>query len=118
MAHTAKEPIIYIARHIKQGSCMHKVTLRHEQTHEQINVEALEYYLPFIKDRFISAVKKYALTARAKDDVEMSVVQESLKKKYLDAINPLLDELNNEINKEQGKLDRAENYDYEQSLCL
>lgn len=115
---TLKEPIIYIARHIKQGSCMHKVTLRHEQTHEQINVEALEYYLPFIKDRFISAVKKYALTARAKDDVEMSVVQESLKKKYLDAINPLLDELNNEINKEQGKLDRAENYDYEQSLCL
>ena len=115
---TLQEPIIYIARHLKQGSCAYKVTLRHEQTHEQINVDALEYYLPFIKDRFISAVKKYSLASRPQDDIEMGVVQESLKKKYLDAINPLLEELNNEINQEQSKLDRAEQYDYEQSLCL
>ncbi|MBR2299073.1 MAG: hypothetical protein IJ870_00680 [Alphaproteobacteria bacterium] len=115
---TLQEPVIYIARHLKPGTCMQKITLRHEQTHEQINVEALEYYLPFIKDRFLSAVKKYALTSRPKDDVDMAVVQESLKKKYMDAINPLLEELNKEINNEQSKLDRAEHYDYEQSLCL
>jgi len=114
---TLLEPKIYIARHIKKGSCWHKVTLRHEQTHEQINVEAVEYYLPFIKDRFISAVKKYSIASRPKDDLQIEVVQESLKKKYLDAINPLLEELNDEINKEQKKLDRIEQYDFEQSLC-
>ena len=114
---TLKEPIIYIERNIEPGTCAYNVTLRHEQTHEQINVETLEYYMPIIKDRFLAAVKKYSLASRPKDDIPLETVQKGLEKKYLEAINPILDELNNEINKEQVKLDTKEQYDYEQSLC-
>jgi len=115
---TFKDPVIYIARQIKEGTCAYQVTLRHEQTHEQINVEAFEHYLPLIKDQFIAAVKKYSLMSRPKDDIKTDIVKDSLTKKYLGAINPLLDELSEEINMEQSKLDRIEQYDYEQSLCL
>ena len=93
------------------------LTMRHEQTHEQINVEALEYYLPKIKDKFLETVKKYAVAGRAKDDVTLESVQESLQKKYFDAINPLLKELEDEIAKEQNKFDTIEHYNYESGLC-
>lgn len=114
---TLKDPTIYIERNLEPGTCAYNVTLRHEQTHEQINVEILEHYLPIIKDRFLAAVKKYSLASRPADDVPLQTVQNSLEKKYLNAINPILDEMNNEINKEQSKLDTKEQYDYEQSLC-
>lgn len=114
---TLQDPVIYIARSIRKGTCEYDVTLRHEQTHEQVNVEALEYYLPKIRDAFIAAVKKYAVAGRPKDDMTLEAVQKSLEKKYLDAINPLLSELENEITKEQAKLDRLEHYNYESSLC-
>ena len=114
---TLKDPVIYIARGVKKGSCEYELTMRHEQTHEQINVEALEYYLPKIKDSFIKAIKKYAVAGRLKDDVTLEVVQESLQKKYFAAINPLLKELEDEIATEQAKFDTLEQYNYESSLC-
>ena len=77
----------------------------------------LEYYLPKIKDAFIAAVKKYAVAGRPKDDISLEAVQNSLQKKYLDAINPLLGELENEIATEQAKFDTLEHYNYESSLC-
>ena len=93
------------------------LTIRHEQTHEQVNVEALEYYLPKVRDKFIETVKKYAVAGRQKDDVTLEAVQESLQKKYFDSINPLLKELEEEIAKEQSKFDTKEHYNYETSLC-
>jgi len=114
---TLKDPVIYVARNIRRGTCEFNVTLRHEQTHEQINIEALEYYLPKIRDAFIAAVRKYAVAGREKDDISLEAVQSSLQKKYLDAINPLLSELENEIAVEQAKFDNLEQYNYESGLC-
>jgi len=112
-----KDPIIYIARHIKKGTCAYEVTLRHEQTHQQINIEVWEHYLPKIKEQFLETVKKYTVAGRGQDDISLEAAQESLQKKYLAAIEPLLDEIKAEIKHEQIKLDNQENYDYEQSLC-
>ena len=114
---TFKDPVIYIARGVRKGSCEYELTMRHEQTHEQINLEAVEYYLPKIKDRFIATVKKYAVAGRAKDDLSLEFVQESLQKKYLDALTPLLNELEAEITREQNKFDSKEHYNFESSLC-
>lgn len=114
---TFQDPVIYIARSLKKGSCTFNVTMRHEQTHEQINVEALEYYLPKIKDSFLAAVKKYAVAGREKDDITLEAVQKSLQKKYFDAINPILKELEDEVGREHEKFDNLENYNYETSLC-
>lgn len=114
---TFKDPVIYLARSVKKGTCEYDLTLRHEQTHEQINVEALEYYLPKIRDSFLAAVKKYAVAGRKKDDIALEKVQESLQKKYFDAINPLLKELEEEIAEQQNKFDTIDHYNYESSLC-
>lgn len=112
-----KNPTIYIARAIKKGTCAYDIAVRHEQTHQQINYEAIRAYLPVIKERFIETVKKYALISREKDDVSLEKVQSNIQKKYSDAVNSILDEVKNEINKEQQKLDNLDNYNYEQSLC-
>ena len=111
-------PTIYIARSIKKGTCAYEVALRHEQTHQQINIEILEQYLPKIKENLIAAVKKYAVTARKRDDVSIEFLQQGLQKKYLEAINPVLEEIEKETKQEQMLLDNPENYDFEQSLCL
>lgn len=112
-----RNPTIYIARSIKKGTCAYEVALRHEQTHQQINLEVIEKYVPIIKNRFVEAVKKYAIASREKDDVSMEIIQEGLQKKYLEAINPVLEEIKTEIKTEQEKLDNIEHYNYEQSLC-
>ena len=114
---SVKNPMIYIARSLKKGSCSYEVALRHEQTHHQINMEVIKHYLPEIKQNFVAVVQKYKLASRKKDDIALEYVQESLQKKYLQAINPVLDKIRNEIKIEQLKLDNLENYTYEQSLC-
>lgn len=114
---TFQDPVIYIARSVKKGTCEYNVTMRHEQTHEQINLEAFEYYLPKLKEAFLKAVKKYAVAGRPKDDVSLETVQKSLLKKYRDAIDPILKELDEEIEREQEKMDSLEHYNYETSLC-
>ena len=112
-----KNPTIYIARALKKGTCAYNITLRHEQTHQQINFETLQAYLPYIKERFIKIIKKYALISRPKDDISLEKVQTGLQKRYSDAINAVIEEVKKEINLEQQKLDNLENYNYEQSLC-
>ncbi|MBQ7659226.1 MAG: hypothetical protein IJS26_00575 [Alphaproteobacteria bacterium] len=112
-----KEPTIYIARSLKKGTCAYNIALRHEQTHQQINMEVIEHFVPLIKERFLQTVKKYSLASREKDDITIEQAQKGLKDRYLAAINPLIDEIKSEIGVEQQKLDRLEQYDYEQSLC-
>lgn len=112
-----KEPTIYIARSLKKGTCAYNIALRHEQTHQQINMEVIEHFLPLIKERFLQTVQKYSLASREKDDITIEQAQKGLKDRYLAAINPLIDEIKSEIGVEQQKLDRLEQYDYEQSLC-
>lgn len=114
---TLKDPVIYIARDVKNGTCAYDITMRHEQTHEAVNLEALEYYIPKIRDGFLGVVKKYAVAGRQKDDIALEKVQESLQKKYFEALNPILEELQQAILSEQSKFDTVENYNYESSLC-
>ena len=114
---TLKDPVIYIARDIKRGTCEYEITMRHEQTHEQVNLDALAYYLPRIRDAFIATVKKYAVAGRERDDVPLEVVQENLHKKYFETLNPLLEELQQEIAATQSQFDTLEHYNYESGLC-
>lgn len=111
-----QNPTIYLSKDLQEESCAYQVALRHEQTHQQINAEVLESYLPIIQKRFLEAVQKYSLVSR-NSDINLSLAQESLKNRYLSVINPLLEEIKSEIKTEQAKLDSAENYDYEEKIC-
>ena len=109
-------PTIYLSKDMDKNSCRYQIALRHEQTHQQINAEALDYYLPLIQKQFVAAVKDFPFIS-ASYDVNLKLAQEQFKDKYLQGVNTLLEEMKNEINNEQSKQDNQTQYDYEQALC-
>lgn len=111
-----KDPVIYIAKTLEPGSCSYNITMRHEQTHQQITTEVLETYLPIIQEKFLQTVREHSIAADTQD-FSTTLAKDSLKQHYLNVLNPLLEEIKEEIKAEQSKLDNIEHYDYEASLC-
>lgn len=111
-----KNPTIYISKDLEEGSCQYQIAMRHEQTHQQINTEVLEHYLPLLQERFLAAVKKNSLLS-GRSDINLTLAQDKFKEKYLQAINDVLTEIKNDMKTEQAKLDSLENYEYEAELC-
>ena len=111
-----QNPTIYISKNLKKGSCPYEVALRHEQTHQQINAEIFEAFFPKIEQTFLNVVSKYALVSSS-SDISMTQVQKTLQAKYLEALNPVIEEIKSTIKEEQSKLDSIENYNYEESIC-
>ncbi len=111
-----QNPVIYLSKELETGSCIYDIAMRHEQTHQQINIEVLEHYLPILQQRFLAAVREN-LSMSSDSDINLTLAKEDFNAKYLAAINPVLEEMQQEINTEQAKLDSIENYDYEAALC-
>ena len=61
-------PTIYLANELIKDSCEYNLVLRHEQTHQQINVKALEYFIPL----FEQAIKKISQEIPAEPVTAMS----------------------------------------------
>ena len=111
-----QNPTIYISRNLQKGSCSYQVALRHEQTHQQINAEIFESFLPKIEQTFLNIVSQYALLS-SEADIDLTQAQKTLQSKYLEALNPVIEEIKSTIKQEQSKLDSIENYNYEESIC-
>ena len=112
------DPKIYVSRDLRKGSCMYDLVLRHEQTHQQINVKALEYFIPL----FEQALKKIsqeipAEPVGAMNRAALSRGSEKIAEAYSKRIEPLINVFKKELEIEQGKLDNASNYAFENSLC-
>lgn len=108
-------PFIYISRNLKEGSCTYNLTLYHEQTHQQINREVLEYYMPEIRQAFLTAVKDHPMVTSTSETEDRTAYFTEV---YRQAINPILEKITAEIKAEQAKLDSKENYRYEHSVCF
>ena len=111
-------PKIYVSRDLRKGSCMYDLVLRHEQTHQQINVKALEYFIPL----FEQAIKKISQEIPAEpvsslSQASLSRGSEKIAEAYSKRIEPLINVFKKELEIEQGKLDNASNYAFENSLC-
>lgn len=113
---TLNEPNIYIAKEIKTGTCSYEVTLRHEQTHQQINIETIRYYMPTFRKRLLEVISQHAVAATT-TEVSLTLAKDSLMKHYQPAITSALSELKEILQTGQSKLDNAKQYDYEASLC-
>lgn len=112
------DPKIYVSRDLRKGSCMYDLVLRHEQTHQQINVKALEYFIPL----FEQALKKIsqeipAELVGAMNRAALSRGSEKIAEAYSKRIEPLINVFKKELEIEQGKLDNASNYAFENSIC-
>ncbi len=109
-------PKIYIANDLPKDSCRYNLALRHENTHMQIYVEALLYYMPELK----------VLTHKAVEDVGVRIVEpkaniqhdaEGLYADYIAYLNVGVSKWQKSMMKQQKKLDSIKNYIIESRIC-
>lgn len=110
------QPIIYLAKELEQGSCTYNLVLRHEQVHQQINKQALEYFVPRIYQDIKEQTTQIKPIYIAPQSSEDKAAQE-LTKKYHQIITPLVDNFRNQILAEQSKLDNQQQYQREGDIC-
>lgn len=108
-------PTIYILEGLKEGTCQYDLALRHEKTHMQIYIEALDYFLPILKKEAEGLFKKAGVKAALPEEAEE--VAQALNKAYLQILQEKIDAWRAEVETEQMKLDSVENYMMENLLC-
>ena len=110
------DPVIYLSKNLRPGSCKYNVILRHEQTHQQINAAALRYFLPKLKESIVAIIKNTpAIEIKNKRDGDRAT--QDLIKAYMRQMEPLVDYFKKELLREQKKLDNHKNYQMEGDLC-
>ena len=111
-------PIIYIANHLRENTCVYDVVMRHEQTHQQINKTALEYFRP----QFFAEIQKIASRIKPRyvgklTQQEVDAATQELTQEYIQAITPMIEIFKRELKIELSKLDHPDNYRMESLLC-
>lgn len=110
------QPQIYISKDLEKDSCEYNVVLRHEQTHQQINKSALDYFLPRIKKQINQIISQTGpVPVNSITDIDKATIE--LTQTYNQKIAPLINEFKNELLHEQSKLDNFNNYEHESELC-
>ena len=110
-------PTIYIAQEAQHSRCRELLTMRHEQTHMQINILALEYFLPQIKElawqqaQLIDPVLVDKRNQNIKQEVDKAIEPFNLR------IQNLVDQFTRYLKEEQYKLDNENNYNFESAIC-
>jgi len=111
-----RNPVIYLANDLKPDSCLYHLVVRHEKTHQQINVNALEYFIPLIYNR-IKLMAKQMKPLYVDSEDKFKAGTDEMTAFYAKQINALVEEFKNEILEEQRKLDNRQNYAYESAVC-
>lgn len=110
------KPTIFMARELQPGTCTYNLVLRHEQVHQQINKQALEYFIPLIRRELSARIKQIRPVYVSKNSSEDDASQE-LTARYNELITPLVNRLRDQIMSEQHKLDSSRNYKMEGNIC-
>lgn len=110
------DPTIYLSSKMASDTCEYKVVLRHEQTHQQINKTALDYFLPLFQQAIYKIVAQIP-PAHVTNISEIDQATADMTQVYNKKISPLIEVFKNELLAEQGKLDNASNYRFESRLC-
>lgn len=111
-----EDPVIYISKDLEIDSCQYNMVLRHEQTHQQINKTALEYFIPHIKtlvEQIIKDIKPVEVDSIRR----IAPMNEQITSDYINKIQPLVEYFKQEVKSEQLKLDNLDNYAFEGRLC-
>lgn len=109
-------PTIYILKDLDKSSCTYEVALRHEKTHMQIYLEALDYFLPELKEASDGLFEKVGVRVAAPDE-HTPTIAEQLHEDYVNALNEKVEAWRQEVEAEQLKLDTPEQYLLESKLC-
>ncbi len=109
-------PTIYVLKDLEKNSCMYEVALRHEKTHMQIYIEALDYFLPQFKDTAERLFEMVGVKIVAPGQ-QADVIAKELNAEYLQKLQEKVETWRKEVAVEQAKLDSIENYIVETKLC-
>lgn len=109
-------PTIYVLNSLKKGSCAYDVALRHEKTHMQIYIEALDYFLPTFK-KYVNDLFEIEGVKIISDRREAENAARELSDKYMESVKNRINSWRKEVEAEQLKLDSKENYILENRIC-
>lgn len=109
-------PTIYILNTLHKDSCYYDLALRHEKTHMQIYIEALDYFLPKFKQSLDSLFDRIGFLIVSKDE-SVEEAAKRLNNNYLAVVQAEVDAWQKETALEQLKLDTPEHYIIENSIC-
>ncbi len=111
-----QNPVIYLAQDLIPDSCLYNLVLRHEQIHQQINVNALEYFIPLIYQR-VKLITKNMKPMYVGSEHQIKSGTNEMTAFYAKQINSLVAEFKQEIIEEQRKLDNRDQYTLESNIC-
>ena len=109
-------PTIYILKTLNADSCTYKVALRHEKTHMQIYIDALDYILPILKNYTNRLFSDIGIRIVARNENPENAAKE-LNSLYFQKIQHLVNSWRKDVEKEQLKLDTPEQYILENKIC-
>jgi hypothetical protein len=104
---------VYVARKYRPGSCQYGSIMDHEKLHVMVFRRILDRYAPRLERRITSAAARLrpVVTGNAKQAASR------LKNKLKQEIQPLFREMNQQLNRDNAKLDTPQNYKREQARC-
>lgn len=110
------DPTIYVTRDYDRNSCDFVSTLRHEETHMQINIRIFEHFLNVLPDAMekISQDIKPVFIKSEKDALE---AREQIKDEYVEIVNNFINQMQKERNKEHEKLDGPRGQKIDSKVC-
>ena len=109
-------PTIYVAKEYPIDSCRFSLIIRHEQTHQRINILTMQYFLPIIRnaaERIIHQARSIKVSSPAEDRQALTMLQNY----YLFKLMPLVERFNQAREQEHQKLDNQTNYAMESDIC-
>lgn len=111
-----RDPVIYLSKDLKPGTCKYEIVLRHEQQHHQINKAVLDYYLPILQKKFSQELANLKPIEVPQDKTAQDIANQ-LNTQYTNAINQYVKRFQITLQVEQDRLDNLKNYQYEEKLC-
>ncbi len=109
-------PTIYIAKEYPTDSCRFSLLIRHEQTHQRINILTLEYFLPLIKIAAQGIIQQ-SPSVKISTPQETKEALRNLQEYYIYMLMPLIEKFNLAREQEHRKLDNQTNYAMERDIC-
>lgn len=109
-------PTIYIANNLQKDTCLYDLTMRHENTHMHIYIDALDYFLPIFKKYLEDQFNTIGIEIVSSQENTQEVIKK-LNEKYLKGARQQVEAWRQEVEEEELKLDTPEHYLMESLIC-
>lgn len=111
------DPIVYLAKSLKIGSCRFNVTVRHEQTHLDLAHHALYLFAKSLKNAIPDILEQVKPIVKDKKNADSSQIVQNMTEAYQSKVKVFFEEFKQRQQKYNAVIDTAQNYIEESKLC-